>query len=109
MRLSNEATLASAASLIRQTSSPRFRPRSVSLKHAAPRSTSAHEHYFGCPVRFASDRDALSISGDVSTAPITSQMTGSPAFSSLISTRRSKPSKPRFRCKPWSKGRSHGR
>ena len=54
MRLSNEATLASATSLIRQTSSPRFRPRTVSLKHAAPGSTSAHERYFGCPVRFAS-------------------------------------------------------
>ena len=64
MRLSNEATIASATSLIRQTSSPRFRPLAVSLKHAAPSSTSAHERYFGCPVRFASDDDALSISQD---------------------------------------------
>ncbi|HSN55213.1 MAG TPA: AraC family transcriptional regulator [Candidatus Sulfomarinibacteraceae bacterium] len=64
MKLSNEATLASATSLIRQTSSPRFRPLAVSLKHAAPRSISAHERYFGCPVRFGSDRDALSISGE---------------------------------------------
>ncbi len=64
MRLSNEATIASATSLIRQTSSPRFRPLAVSLKHAAPRSTSAHERYFGCPVSFASDDDALSISHD---------------------------------------------
>lgn len=69
MRLSNEATLASATSLIRQTSSPRFRPRSVSLKHAAPGSTSAHERYFGCPVRFGSDRDALSISNEVLDRP----------------------------------------
>ena len=65
MKLSNEATLASATSLIRQTSSPRFRPLAVSLKHAAPRSISAHERYFGCPVHFGSDRDALSISGEV--------------------------------------------
>jgi AraC-like DNA-binding protein len=69
MRLSNEATLASATSLIRQTSSPRFRPQSVSLKHAAPGSTSAHERYFGCPVRFASDCDALSISNEVLDRP----------------------------------------
>jgi AraC-like DNA-binding protein len=69
MRLSNEATLASATSLIRQTSSPRFRPRTVLLKHAAPGSTSAHERYFGCPVRFASDQDALSISCDVLDRP----------------------------------------
>jgi AraC-like DNA-binding protein len=64
MRLSNEATLASATSLIRQTSSPRFRPLAVSLKHSAPKSISAHERYFGCPVRFGSDRDALSIPGE---------------------------------------------
>lgn len=69
MRLSNEATLASATSLVRQTSSPRFRPHAVLLKHPAPRSISAHERYFGCPVRFASDQDALSISNDVLARP----------------------------------------
>jgi len=69
MRLSNEATLASATSLIRQTSSPRFRPRRVFLKHAAPKSISAHERYFGCPVSYASGRDALSISSDVLDRP----------------------------------------
>lgn len=69
MRLSNEATLASATSLIRQTSSPRFRPRAVLLKHAAPESISAHERYFGCPVRFGSERDALSISNEVLARP----------------------------------------
>jgi AraC-like DNA-binding protein len=69
MRLSNEATLASATSLIRQTSSPRFRPRTVFLKHAAPKSISAHERYFGCPVRYASGRDALSISSEVLDRP----------------------------------------
>jgi len=69
MRLSNEATIASATSLIRQTSSPRFRPLAVSLKHAAPGSISAHEHYFGCPVRYASDRDALSISDEALARP----------------------------------------
>ncbi len=69
MRLSNEATLASATSLIRQTSSPRFRPRTVFLKHAAPKSISAHERYFGCPVRYASGRDALSISNEVLDRP----------------------------------------
>ena len=69
MRLSNEATLASAVSLIRQTSSPRFRPQTVQLKHAAPRSVSAHERYFGCPVHFASDQDALTISGHVLDRP----------------------------------------
>jgi AraC-like DNA-binding protein len=62
MRLSNEATLASATSLIRQTSSRGFRPLTVSLKHVAPKSIADHERYFGCPVRYGSNRDALSIS-----------------------------------------------
>ena len=69
MRLSNEATLASATSLIRQTSSPRFRPQVVTLKHAAPRSVSAHERYFGCPVHFASGQDALTISNETLDRP----------------------------------------
>jgi len=69
MRLSNEATLASATSLIRQTSSPRFRPQKVLLKHAAPRSISAHERYFGCPVHFASGQDALIISSETLDRP----------------------------------------
>ena len=69
MRLSNEATLASATSLIRQTSSPRFRPRTVWLKHSAPSSISAHLGFFGCPVRFASEQDALSISSEVLDRP----------------------------------------
>jgi AraC-like DNA-binding protein len=69
MRLSNEATLASATSLIRQTSSPRFRPQKVLLKHPAPRSISAHERYFGCPVHFASGQDALIISSETLDRP----------------------------------------
>ena len=69
MRLSNEATLASAVSLIRQTSSPRFRPQMVRLKHAASGSVSAHERYFGCPVHFASEQDALTISNHVLDRP----------------------------------------
>jgi AraC-like DNA-binding protein len=69
MRLSNEATVASATSLIRQTSSTRFRPRAVHLKHRGPESTSAHERYFGCPVHFGADKDALSISADALARP----------------------------------------
>ena len=62
MRLSNESTVASATSLIRQTSSSAFRPRAVYLQHVGPPSIDAHEAYFGCPVYFGADRDALSIS-----------------------------------------------
>ena len=61
MRLSNEATVASAVSLIRQTSSPRFRARAVYFQHPAPSSKVAHEAYFGCPVHYGAELDALSI------------------------------------------------
>jgi AraC-like DNA-binding protein len=69
LRLSNEATIASATSLIRQTSSTAFRPRAVYLRHEAPSVTSAHERYFGCPCYFGADRDALSISTEALERP----------------------------------------
>ena len=64
MRLSNEATIASATGLIRRTASSGFRPRAVHLQHPAPRSTSAHERYFGCPVHFEAEEDSLTIAGE---------------------------------------------
>ncbi|MBT8476469.1 MAG: AraC family transcriptional regulator [Rhodobacteraceae bacterium] len=59
LRLSNEATLASAVSLARQVSPVPVAPLEVMLKHAAPKSLDAHEAYFGCPVRFDAELDAL--------------------------------------------------
>lgn len=62
LRLSNEATLASIASISREVASGTFRPEEVHIRHPAPDSTAAHEAYFGCPVRFGSGRDALLVS-----------------------------------------------
>ncbi len=62
MRLSNEATIASIASISRQVSTKVFIPIAVYFKHRAPESIAAHEAYFECPVHFESDRDALHIS-----------------------------------------------
>ena len=59
LRLSNEATLASSVSLARQVSTGPVTPLEVRLRHAAPRSIAAHEEWFGCPVRFGSDMDAI--------------------------------------------------
>ena len=64
MRLSNEATIASATSLIRQTSSPHFCPQAVNLRHAAPSTTADHARYFGCPVHFEAEDDAIAIGDD---------------------------------------------
>ena len=59
MRLSNEATLASAVSIARQVSPMPVSPEIVLIRHAAPHSVAAHEAWFGCPVRFDSDFDAI--------------------------------------------------
>lgn len=62
MRLSNEATMASITSISRQVSTKEFKPIAVYFKHSAPESVADHEAYFGCPVYFESDRDALLVS-----------------------------------------------
>lgn len=62
LRLSNEATLASAVSICRQVSTVPFSPLQVHLKHSAPKSVEHHQAYFGCPVLFDSEFDALVVS-----------------------------------------------
>lgn len=63
LRLSNEATLASATAIAREVSpSGNFNPLEVHVKHAGPKSVAGHERYFGCPVFFDQDRDGLLIS-----------------------------------------------
>lgn len=70
LRLSNEATLASATAIAREASaSGHFCPLEVHIRHAAPRHTARHEAWFGCPVVFGSDRDALLISRAAMMAP----------------------------------------
>ncbi|MDJ0974224.1 MAG: AraC family transcriptional regulator [Planctomycetota bacterium] len=69
MRLSNEATVSSAASLVRQTAATGFRPRAVYLQHKAPETTRDHERYFGCPVHFGADKDAISLSDEALAHP----------------------------------------
>lgn len=62
MRLSVEATAASTVSLSRQVSPRPFAPIEVTFKHAAPKTIEHHEAFFGCPVRFGADRDAMLLS-----------------------------------------------
>lgn len=70
LRLSNEATLASATAIGREVSPNRvFHPLEVHLQHAAPASLAAHERYFGCPIVFNSDRDGLLISDKALASP----------------------------------------
>lgn len=62
MRISIEADLASGVSLSRQVSPRPFAPRAVYFQHAAPKTTEPHEAYFGCPVHFGADKDAMLLS-----------------------------------------------
>lgn len=61
LRLSNEATLASVVSMIRDVSPEPFAPLEVHLKHPAPADITAHAAFFASPLQFGSDRDALLI------------------------------------------------
>ena len=62
MRLSNEATLASALSIMREVSPDPVVPLEVHCRHAAPTSVVDHEAFFGCPLIFGSDLDGLLMS-----------------------------------------------
>lgn len=62
LRLSNEATLASFTAIAREVALQPVVLRAVHLRHPAPRSGAEHETYFGCPVHFGADRDALHVS-----------------------------------------------
>lgn len=81
MRLSNEATLASVVSIARQVSPLPFAPLEVHCRHRAPASVSAHEAYFGCPMFFGSDMDALLVSSEALQRP---NRLGDPAISRFL-------------------------
>jgi len=83
LRLSNEATIASIASISQEVSSEPFQPEAVYFKHAAPASIADHEAYFGCPVHFGSDRDALLVSGETLRTP---NKLGDPSISNFFDT-----------------------
>ena len=69
MRLSNEATLVSAVSIARQVCPVRLVPIEVLVRHRAPRSIAAHEDWFGCPVCFGADIDAILYSNEALSRP----------------------------------------
>ena len=69
LRLSNEATLASSVSLARQVSRDPVTPLEVHVQHGAPGSVAAHEDWFGCPVCFGSDIDAILFSPETLAQP----------------------------------------
>ncbi|MEM1284555.1 MAG: AraC family transcriptional regulator [Pseudomonadota bacterium] len=69
MRLSVEADMASAVSISRQVSPVPFQPDAVYFKHEAPATLKHHEAYFGCPVHFGCENDALLVSNEALDQP----------------------------------------
>ena len=69
LRLSNEATIASIASISQEVSTTRFRASAIYFKHAAPETKLAHEEHFDCPVHFDTDMDALLVSHELMRTP----------------------------------------
>lgn len=59
MRLSNETTLVATVALARQVSPAPVTPLEVKVQHAAPDAVTSHEDWFGCPVRWGSEVDAI--------------------------------------------------
>lgn len=64
LRLSNEASIASAVSIAREVCSIHFHPNAVAFRHDGPSDISAHEANFECPVSFNADRDALLVADE---------------------------------------------
>lgn len=69
LRLSNETTLVSAVAIARQVSRAHVKPVEVLVQHPAPKSIAAHEDWFGCPVRFGAELDAVLFSSDSMAQP----------------------------------------
>ena len=69
MRISIEADLASGVSLSRQVSPRPFSPLKVYFKHDGPKSIAQHEAYFGCPVHFGAEQDAVLLSREALSEP----------------------------------------
>ena len=62
LRLSNEQTVVAMTQISREVCEQPFCPEAVFFVHPSPDDISAHEEFFGCPVHFGTDRDALMVS-----------------------------------------------
>ncbi len=83
MRLSNEQTIVAVTQISREVSKEPFSPDAVYFKHSGPDDLSAHENYFGCPVHYDADRDAIEVSKDHLLAP---NKLGDPSISAFFDT-----------------------
>ncbi len=80
-RLSCEADIASIATISGESCSESFRPLHVYFKHEGPGRVDVYEAFFGCPVTFGSDKDALLMTKEQVLAP---NKVGDPGLSSFF-------------------------
>lgn len=64
LRLSNEATLASILSIVRQVVTQPVAPRAVYLRHTGPQEPVSHTEYFGVPVTYDAPHDGFLFADD---------------------------------------------
>lgn len=69
LRLSNETTLVSTIALALEVGAAPVTPVEVRIRHRVPRSVAAHEAWFGCPVRFDAELDAILFSPETLARP----------------------------------------
>ncbi len=69
LRLSNEATLASALTIMREVAPGTVQPAEVHLRHPSPPDDRMHRAWFGCPVLWGSDRDGLLLPAELIDRP----------------------------------------
>lgn len=69
LRLSNEQTIVAVTQISREIGQHPFSPIGVYFRHRPPKNITAHEAYFGCPVYFDTDRDAIEVTQDQLDAP----------------------------------------
>jgi AraC-like DNA-binding protein len=58
-RLANESALAAVTSMVRQVAAARVGPTAVSFRHPRPATVAGHRAFFGCPITFGAQVDAL--------------------------------------------------
>lgn len=81
LRLSNEQTIVAVTQISREVSQESFSPSAVYFRHKSPGDISAHKAYFGCPVHFDTDRDALEITKEQLDTP---NQLGDPSISEFF-------------------------
>ena len=69
LRLSNEQSIVAVTQLCREVCRQPFKPEAVFFKHEASHDLTAHEDWFGCPVHYGTDLDAIQVSEDLLEMP----------------------------------------